>query len=172
MSISGSGSYFAFDGLIAQSGNLSYGALTLAGGLYDFHSFDTAVNNDAGPDSVVGTIEVTSNAQIKISDLFEEASGGRGYPLGATVGRSYTPEKTAYGRLTISGGAALHLEPEAIYVEGSGVYGGYDTLNAGIGEGGTGLVEVTGAGSSLSTAGTNPLLRFGGAGGSGTLMMT
>ncbi|MBY8976385.1 hypothetical protein KHP62_11245 [Rhodobacteraceae bacterium NNCM2] len=172
MSISGSGSYFAFDGLIAQSGNLADGALSVSGGIYSFASFDTAINSSDGPQSVSGSISLSSGALVRIEDLFGDADRGAGFPLGATVGRSYDAGHQAYGRLSISDGAKLTLAPEAIYVPGAGVFGGYDTLNVGIGAGGTGVVDISGAGAQLATTGTNPVARFGGAGGSGALSIS
>ncbi|MEM7239199.1 MAG: hypothetical protein AAF501_15445 [Pseudomonadota bacterium] len=172
MSVTGSGSYFAFDGLIAQSGNLADGTLVINGGDYSFAALDTAVNTGAGPSSVTGSILLSGGADVRIDDLFGDAAGGAGFPLRATVGRAYDAGHAAYGLLSVSGGADLTLAPEAIYQPGAGVFGGYDTLNAGIGAGGTGRVEVSGAGSTLRTEGTNPLLRFGGAGGEGTLAIS
>lgn len=172
MSVYGSGNYFAFNGLIAQSGNLSDGALYLDGGVYAFASLDTSVNNAAGPASVTGAITLSGGAVVRVADLFGDADRGTGFALRATVGRSYDSNHTASGRLTISDGAALTLAPEAVFAPGVGVYGGYDTLNAGIGAGGAGLVEVTGAGSSLRTEGTNPLIRIGGASGTASLEIT
>ncbi|MEM9045333.1 MAG: hypothetical protein AAGC81_11595 [Pseudomonadota bacterium] len=168
MAIAGTGNYFGYDGLIAQAGNLSDGALYVFGGAYEFAALDAGVNNGAGPASISGRITLSA-AEVTVSDLFNQAGGGNGFALFASIGRSYDVNHAAYGKLSITTGSDLTLNPVAVYQPGVGVRGGYDTLNAGVGEGGTGVVEVSGIGSTFSTAGTNPVIRIGGAGGTGSL---
>ncbi|MEL6476402.1 MAG: hypothetical protein AAFR17_03670 [Pseudomonadota bacterium] len=168
MAIAGNGNFFAFDGLIAQAGNLADGDLTLSVGLYRFAAFDLAVNSGAGPASVTARIDVVDDALVTVEDLFGEVSSG-GFPIGAVVGRSYSSAHTAEGHLRIGAGAQLSFLPQAIYTSGIGSSGAYNTLNAGIGVGGTGQVEVAGSEALLTARGTGALIRIGGAGGDATL---
>lgn len=172
MTIIGTGSYFAYDGLIAQAGNLADGSVLIFGGNYQFAALDAGVNNGAGPAGISGLIALTAGTSVLVTDLFGQASGGNGFPLFASIGRSYDASHAAYGKLRVDFGASLTLDPLAVYQPGVGVRGGYDTLNAGVGAGGTGVVEVDGLGSTFSTSGTNPVIRIGGAGGTGRLSIT
>ena len=172
MSITGAGNYFAFNGLIAQAGNLADGTLSLTSGVYSFAALDIAINNPAGPSSLSASVDLSDGADVSVSDLFGEAGGSGGFALRASVGRSYSAEATAYGRLTVAQGARLTLNPLATYQPGIGTTGGYDTLKVGIGAGGTGRVEVTGPGSHLVASGPAALIRIGALEGVGSLDIT
>ncbi|MEM1276185.1 MAG: hypothetical protein AAGH74_06655 [Pseudomonadota bacterium] len=171
MAITGTGNYFGYDGLIAQAGNLADGKLYVVGGTYSFAALDAGINNGAGPSSISAEINLIGSS-VTVSDLFNQAGGGNGFPIFASIGRSYDANHAAYGKLSLIFGASLTLDPLAIYQPGIGVRGGYDTLNAGVGVGGTGVVEVDGFGSTLATSGTNPVVRIGGAGGTGSFDIT
>ncbi|MEM7506945.1 MAG: hypothetical protein AAF415_09360 [Pseudomonadota bacterium] len=169
MSIAGSGNFFAFDGLIAQAGNLADGALQLSEGIYAFAGFDTGLNNAAGPAEVNASIDLLDGVAVTVSDLFGDAGGTGGFPLSAFVGKSYSAGNTVSARVTVAQSSSLTLLPVASYISGTGTVGGYDTLNIGLGTGGTGLVEVTGEGSRLSAIGAGALIRVGAIEGTGVL---
>lgn len=167
MAISGTGSFFAFNGLIAQVGNLADGELRLTDGTYAFATLDLGLNTSQGPATVTADVVLTDGVNVTISDLFGDAEAGRDFPINAFLGRSFFNDNPAYGHLTVSAGASLTFLPTL--AAGSAPVEAGQTFGVGIGTGGVGQVRVQGAGSRLSADGAGALLRLGGDGGSGML---
>ncbi|MEM0923232.1 MAG: hypothetical protein AAGI13_09310, partial [Pseudomonadota bacterium] len=113
-------------------------------------------------------IDLVDGASVVVEDLFGDAQSG-GFAVGAVVGRAYDSQHPASGYLSIGPGAQLSLLAEAVYTPGIGSIGAYDTLNVGIGAGGTGHVQITGQNALLSASGTGALLRLGAFGGQAVL---
>ncbi|MEM6906989.1 MAG: hypothetical protein AAF568_13930, partial [Pseudomonadota bacterium] len=160
MAFTGSGQYFAYDGLIAQAGNLADGSLSIGPGSFAFSALDVGLNQGSGPATALGTVTLETGAAVALSI---PASAG-----GVVVGRSFDLSARAEGRLSLSTGSSLAITA----LPGVAAGAGYDTLNIGTGPGGLGSVTLDGAGTALSLTGASATIRVGSQGGQGSLAVS
>lgn len=156
------GGALATPGYFASAGGNEGDSITINGGNYIFGDFDIGFHfgqNDGAP--IAGTAVLENGAVVFAQSPF---TGGEAV---LNVGVNFGGEE-AYGRLGITGGSLFEARSNTFRDNGL-LYNTYRTVEIGINSGATGVVEVSGEGSTLLATGGGARIRVGEDGGQGTL---